>query len=290
MVQGGVIMADRFDILYDFDGNLNNTQFEQAARTTVLSGTPSYNASPNGQALVTSSAKIKVETYYPVMWETGLEHGMAIKIATGVTDGVIMTADGYDTDQVSLLGRWALVINGGNLEMRRWNQSGTVVATTITGWSLDTWFLLRFATNSSSSANAYAVNGATPTTLGSAASYIAWATDRKLNYDFYIGASVGAVNNTNSPVADTAATGVEVDWLYFSNFYNDDITGTLSMEDDTRGTAVRTLDLFTDNAEVEQAEPAVVLNEPADLYPTTIVAPQVATGGGGGPVIKEFWS
>lgn len=285
-------MAEKqFNILYNFDGNLNNEQFEESSRTSILSGTPSYNASPNGQALVTSSAQIKVETYDPVLWEGGQEFGMAIKIATGVTDGVILSADGYAADGTTALGRFALVITGGNLEMRRWTQVDTSILTTITGWSLDTWFLLRFATNSTN-ANAYAVNGATPTALGSGASSNFWADQTRRNDNFYIGASVGAVSNTSDPVANTAATGVELDWLYFSDYFNDDTTGYLSMEDDTRGTAVRTIELYSNSADsIGAAASTVTLATPADLYPTTIEAPELGTGGGGGgPVIKEFWS
>lgn len=281
-------MADYFNQLYQFDGNLNNDQTEDSSRTTVVSGTPSYNASPNGQALVTSSANIKVDTYTPVIFDMADEIGMAIKIATGNTDGVIASADGVLSDGVTVRGRWALLLSAGSLLMRRWDESGTLAQTTITGWSLDTWFLLRFATNSSWE-NAYAVNSATPTVLDDSASSFEWKGGEGFIDELYLGYSVGAVNNPNSPVANTPATGVELDWLYVSDRFNSQNTSGTTMQADTRGTAARTT--FVYGAEVFASSPGISLDLAADFYPSVVVAPELPSGGGGGgPVIKEFWS
>lgn len=280
--------------IFQFNNNLSDDN-PAGAGGTVVSGLPAYNASPNGNALDVSSAQISLGKTGTTVYQPRDELGIVLKIATGVTDGTILSQDSELSS--SQIARWALSITGGNLRFHTYGTSTTTQTQNITGWSLDTWFLLRIGKITLDGLE-YRINGATSNTdlcTSDLATNSYWSIQH--DHPLYVGyaSSLG----TGKGLSASGPTGVEIDWLYLSeNYAGNADGGSDGIGTDTLGTAARTFEAWpaaTDFAVTEATEHAQVelpdLTETDGSEVTTVdVTESAGEGAGGGVVVKEFWS
>lgn len=281
--------------LFQFNNNLSDDN-PDGAGGSIVSGTPVYNASPNGNALDVSSAQISLAKTGTTIYQARDELGIVLKIATGVTDGTILSQD--IALSASDTARWALTITGGNLRFHAFATGTTVQTQDITGWSLDTWFLLRIG-KITGDGNEYRINGATSNTDLCNLNYatnIYWSA--QYDYPLYVG--YASALGTARGLSATGPTGVEIDWLYLSENYAGNADGSSDgIGTDTLGTAARTFEAWPATTDFEVIPPVdhgiielpdLTETDGSDVTTVDVTESAGEGAGGGGIVVKEFWS
>lgn len=255
-------MADQeYILIANLNGNLTD-EVTGGALTTV-SGTPSYvTGDGGGNALTISSATVsKTMPYMQIKDQLMVE--INVRVNTGYADGVVWT---LETDDGRII--MALIIEGGVWQIRSYTSTNTGTQTeALYAVTPDTWQYISMSTSGPSCTTHFEGNSSIVDT-----GY--WGAANWLNGPeqavFVLGDTINGASPTTPLPVLTAATGVDVDYWVIHP----------SNENTAYGT-VTTL------AGTERSMPAdggfsVLTNKP-------LVLP-VETGGGGGPVIKEFWS
>lgn len=272
-------MTEDYNFIYQFDGNL--TDDTGKTTWTVDSGTPSYVAGDNGQALVGNSAALSTSLDPQLMQGTRPIHFvMNLRFNTGGTDGNIVT---IDTGSKTM---FQLNRVGSTLRFMTHNANQTSISNADETMTLDTWLCWGVSMWVSTS-----YRELEPGTTGSSftPSYSSWDyADFGSDIKFLIGQTGNASGTTNGPT--TVATGVDIDFFVYDSYFEGSIyTTPLSGGYDPRSAVTFPTTNLTKDPVLTPIKTGLVAGINRDITSATQVMP---TGGGGvsGPVIKEFWS
>lgn len=268
-----------FLYLLQFDGDITNdhAEFDDFATPTVVSGTPVYSASANGQAFEVGSAVINLgASWIDLGYNSNLN--MQLQVDSDATDGVILACDELTTNKCV----WAFLLtdNGTNIKYYSYLEEQTTAyqyALSVpagNGMNNYNWEFVY--------GNAYRrVNGGSFAGGTFYAGFTtAWDNGRYV-FQQRIGQSLYGNNPTTPLPILTAATGVHLDWISV-NLENDGyVTAT------NTNTSIRTAPTVAASAFAVTPTP----KQPVQAMATSI-AGKLGSGGGGAVIVsqKEFWT
>lgn len=267
-----------YNFIYQFDGDLT----DDTAKTswTIDSGSPSYVAGDNGQALVSNSASLSMSMDNELFENGRMIHFVFnVRFNTGYTNGVIFQIE------TGTKPMWQLNAGGGNaLEWVSYNPNGSSFSRTTETMTLDTW--LCFGANAWTSTSYRELEPGTAG-LNYSNSHTAWLdTEMGADTKLLIGQVGNAASHTGA--STTVATGVDIDFMVFDNT-NEDFFYSQPLD---FGFDPRVAPTFPASV-IKEAYPSLEYSTDVDPFvnlSTGTLKQAVASGGGGGPVIKEFWS
>lgn len=269
-------MSD-YNFIYQFDGNLTDDTGQQVL--SVDSGTPAYVTGDNGQALIGNSASLT--TVFPPKLFNGntLHFVLNFRVNTGATDGVILSLEtnDYTIMQVALSGTGIEIVSYTGAQAGAASSKGTET------YPLDAW--AAFGWNMGSSTTYRELE---PGTTG--VSYTQYYDDwDETEYGPDVTLTIGAPATTNTTNAGTVtATGVDIDFLTFDN-WNEGYPRTAPLG---YGFDPRVNPVYPTNnvSAISDAVSATSVISTGSVVATSAKVYSGGGSGGGGPVIKEFWS
>lgn len=287
--------------LFQFEGNLANSGDAGFGNIEVVDSLPNFTVTPQGQGIQLGSILRLPELSLHHMAYAG-SFGFKVRVNTGCTQGVLIACD-YDDGADDQNPVWALTLTIGATPQLHFHGWRPLQANyTVYNFSLpsyDTWHeVVWVVANSSGNQNRPYIDGApfgnAGTWYGGAGSWIGSRPAGNFITRFGLSEFGNSGPSYNIPVT-TTCTGVDVDWLFSSdNFENARYTASSA----AIPTGDRPLFVGATNAVVPPPPTVLTATQTTETTNTHLgtLAPALygppMSSGGGGPTEsrREFWS